>query len=275
MAFLLVDRIIAVQPGRSAQGRFRIGADVAHFSHSLAAEAVGQLAAWSAMAALRFTRRPVAGIAAEVRMLGTPRAGAILDMSVVIESCDDDAVAYGGCGSIDGVPIVELLGCVGPMLPIEDFDDPTAIEALFQRLCNGEGAPGELAPDVARACEVNQLELGERRLHAMLRAAGRADFYADHFPRRPVLPGTLLMETQIRVGAQLAALQIEPSLRASLQPVAVRDLKLRSFIAPGETMELDASVHAASSNEVELALELRSGRRKIGTARALYRAKSS
>ncbi len=32
-----------------------------------------------------------------------------------------------------------------------------------------------------------------------------APFYADYFPRRPVLPGTLLLDAQLRLSAELAA----------------------------------------------------------------------
>ena len=108
--------------GRRARGRFAIPAGLPAFSTCLVAEAVGQLAAWVAMAQAEFRRRPVAALSGETRIVGEAAPGEILDLGVEIESCDPDAVAFGGWARVADTPVLELCRCVGPMLPLEDFD---------------------------------------------------------------------------------------------------------------------------------------------------------
>ena len=116
-AFSFVDQITAVQPGVRIRGRYAIPPALEAFAPSLVAEAVGQLAAWSAMAALNFERRPVAGLAGRIELLSPVCPGQTLELSADLESADAEAVAYGGIANADGVPIVRLNDCVGPMVP--------------------------------------------------------------------------------------------------------------------------------------------------------------
>jgi hypothetical protein len=68
-AFSFVDRITALEPGLRARGTFAIPPHIDAFPSCLMAEAVGQLAAWVAMAHIRFRGRPVAALALETRFL--------------------------------------------------------------------------------------------------------------------------------------------------------------------------------------------------------------
>jgi len=68
-------------------------------------EAVGQLAAWSAMAALDFKVRPVAGLAGRIELMSDVRPGQSLELAVEIQTAEMDAVAYGGTAQVDGSPL--------------------------------------------------------------------------------------------------------------------------------------------------------------------------
>jgi len=57
-AFSFVDQITLVHEGSRVQGRYFIPSGLKDFPSALAAEAVGQLAAWAAMEATDFERRP-------------------------------------------------------------------------------------------------------------------------------------------------------------------------------------------------------------------------
>src|SRR5882762_5562483 len=126
-AFSFVNRITSVQAGIRITGQYAIPADLDSFPSSLVAESIGQLAAWSAMAALNFERRPVAGLAATIELLAPVRPGQVLELAAELESVDAEAVAYGGTAHADGKPVLRLHHCVGPMLSQEEFDDPQAV----------------------------------------------------------------------------------------------------------------------------------------------------
>src|SRR5436190_14589659 len=95
-AFSFVDRITAMVPAQTIAGAYAIPEAISNFPASLVAEAVGQLAAWAAMASTNFQRRPVAGLAGKIELLGPVLPGQILQLSAQLQSVDNDAVAYGG-----------------------------------------------------------------------------------------------------------------------------------------------------------------------------------
>src|SRR5262249_21044626 len=130
-AFSFVDRITNVEPGGRIRGRYAIPPRIETFSPSLVAEAVGQLAAWYAMAALNFARRPVAGLYGSIELLSQVRPGQTLELAADLETADAEAVAYAGIATADGVDVVRLQDCVGPMVSLNDFDDPQTLRDRF------------------------------------------------------------------------------------------------------------------------------------------------
>src|SRR6202008_3931998 len=108
-AYSFVDRITEYAPAKRARGSFAVPARLSEFSSCLVAEAVGQLAAWVSMAHIDFRGRPVAALATETRFHGDAMPGRALELSVDIDDCDDDAVAYNGSASVDGKTVIELI----------------------------------------------------------------------------------------------------------------------------------------------------------------------
>src|SRR6266568_8165321 len=121
-AFSFVDRITALEAGVRARGMFAVPGDLGAFPACLVAEAVGQLAAWVAMDTIGFRGRPVAALATETIFHGDVAPGSRLELNVEIEALDDEAVAYGGFARVGGAQAIELKHCLGPMLPVQEFD---------------------------------------------------------------------------------------------------------------------------------------------------------
>jgi len=103
-------------------------------------------------------------------------------------------------------------------------------------------------------------------LASVLHVPAVAPFFADHFPRRPVFPATLLLDAQIGLALQLAA--EAPDLPAGTQPAPVRmtHVKMRSFIAPGEVLALDAQ-RAPTGDAGQITLRARANGKTVSTAR--------
>ena len=264
-AFSFVDRIYSLEPGR-VRGGYIIPAGIANFPSALVAEAVGQLAAWAAIAAMDFKSRPVAGLAASIELLAPVRPGQVLELAADLETVDADAAAYDGTASVEGTPVIRLRHCVGPMVQVEEFDDPRALRARFA-LLRGDGAvPGAFGG-------VPPLQLTEvggengRFLCAKLHVPGDALFFADHFPRRPVLPGALLMNSNLELVAALATTLPPLSTGGRWALRGVSDVKLRAFPPPGETLEVEARVNQISDDAATVNVETRKGSRIIGGSR--------
>lgn len=265
-AFSFVDRITAIQPGVRIQGTYTIPAGLETFPASLVSEAVGQLAAWAAMATVDFERRPVAGLAARVELLAAARPGQKLELGAQLESVDADAVSYSGSAMAEGVCVVRLTHCVGPMVPVHEFDDSQAVRNRFALLRGSGAVLGGFGGVPPLALDRNGGETGQWR-RATLRVPTAAAFFADHFPRRPVFPGSLLMHANLQLASALAAEIPPPAEGGAWRIQTITDMKLRAFIPPGETLALEARVEELTGQSALFTVETRNGKRAVGGAR--------
>ncbi len=265
-SFSFVDRITR-REGSRVEGHFAIPLGV-HFPASLMAEAVGQLAAWSAMAQLDFVHRPVAGLAGAVHYYQLPRPGATLQLQADIERCDAEAVAYSGKAFIDGQLALELQDSVGPMLPMEEFDAPQALRADFHTLLGAGAAVGRFGGVPLPELLDLQGQPGER-LGATLcvPAAADAPYFADHFPRRPVFPGTLLMDALATLSLQLVRQSGLLAAAGDLVTPKVSQVKIRAFTAPGARLQLEAVLQDIDPLRARLKVSARSDDKTIASAR--------
>jgi 3-hydroxyacyl-[acyl-carrier-protein] dehydratase len=219
------------------------------------------------MAQLAFRRRPVAGLAGEALFLADVAPGQTLDLEVEIQRCDEEAVSYGGTASVDGARVLQLTNCLGPMLPMEEFDAPEAVRADYETLRGAGAPPGRFKGVAPRAVDVVERVPGER-LRAELRVPESAPFFGDHFPRRPVFPGTLLLDTQIDLALQLAR-EAAPlrAAAARLAPARVTDVKIRSFTPPGQVLELRIELQAATAESATVSLVARGNGKPVSTGK--------
>jgi 3-hydroxymyristoyl/3-hydroxydecanoyl-(acyl carrier protein) dehydratase len=266
-AFSFVDRIEPGASGTQIRGGYTIPAGLAEFPSSLVAEATGQLAAWAAMAAVDFRARPVAGIASRVRMGGPACPGQTVELAAVLESVDDEAIGYSGTASVNGTEILSLQHCVGPMMPVDEFDDPQLLRARLALLREAGAAPGAFGGIPAMTLSRTGGEPGQFA-RATLQVPASAPLFADHFPRKPVFPGSLLMHHQLQLAAALAA-EIPPPNGAAWSLREITDMKLRSFIAPGSQLDIEVKLLGRGDQTAELALEARREQRLVGAARVL------
>jgi 3-hydroxymyristoyl/3-hydroxydecanoyl-(acyl carrier protein) dehydratase len=263
-SFSFVDRIGALEPGVGIRGRYTIPPAVDAFPASLVSEAVGQLAAWAAMAAVGFTHRPVAGIAGRIELLAPVGPGQVLELAADLESVDTETAGYSGTAHADGRLVIRLQDCVGPMVPVAEFDDPQALRDRFALLGTLGAAPGGFGGLPALDVQRDGGERGQSA-RARLRVPVAAPFFADHFPRRPVFPGTLLMHCNLQTAALLAA-EVPATDGTAWVPRVVSDVKLRAFITPGEMVNLEAKRTGCSGTGLSVVVESRIKQRLIGSA---------
>ena len=265
-SFSFVDRITR-REGRRVEGVFAVPLGV-HFPASLMAEAVGQLAAWSAMAQLDFALRPVAGLASAVHYHRLPAPGCTLQLQADIERCDAEAVAYGGKAFIDGRLALELVDSVGPMLAMDEFDAPEAVRSDFHTLL-GAGAPAGRFGGVPRPDLREVVVLPGERIAALLQVpqATAAPYFGDHFPRRPVFPGTLLMDALATLSLQLAAQAVPLAGSGALAVAKVSQVKIRAFTAPGTPLQLEAVLQDSDAQRARLKVTARNEDKTVASAR--------
>lgn len=266
-AFSFVDRITSAGDDGRLEGLYVIPSGLGRFPPSLAAEAVGQLAAWGSMRASNFARRPIAGLAGRVDLLLDPKPGQVLQLIAHIQSLDDEAVAYHGSAMVQGHVIIRLEDCVGPMVPAGDLDDPSCLRERFGVLC-GAGAPPGAFPGLPPLAPQRTNGENAQWILASLHVPASSAMFADHFPRRPVFPGSLLIQMCLELASTLAG-EIPPPDRGRWRPQSVLNMKLREFIPPGKMLELEARLKERTNDSATLSVSVRMGGELVGSARLL------
>ena len=262
-AFSFVDRILADEPGKHISGRYSIPSGIAEFPLSLVSEAIGQLAAWSSMAATGFEVRPVAGIAGRVEFIGAVKPGDVLELEATLVKADLEAVGYDGLAKVNGEVVVRLLDTLGPMVPMSDFDDPGAMRNRYDLISSTGAEP--LAFGGVPLLEAERTGgLSGDSVEGVFRVPEGGAFFGDHFPRNPVFPGTLLMNMKLAFALGLAK---EITGVGAWKPAAACDVKLRSFMPPGEILDVKAEVESRDEGFLRVIVTTRKGKRLNSSAR--------
>lgn len=275
MRFLFVDRILSRPSTRQITGVKHItpddsflskipNSDVYCFIPSLIGETIGQLAAWAVMFEKNFEYRPVAGVVAEAEMIKPALLGQTLFLSCEIDSLDDVAVEYHGTASVNGEDIFAVKGAIGPLLPMQDFIDRDVVMAQFAEI-NRESTIenwSEFAADIAISspdvtCYPIQFDtivetIPQKSCRAVKKITRSAGYFADHFPNKPVLPLTVLLECKRRLAENFL---MASNWLHDYELLKMQRIKMSDFVQPGAIIQTELLVK--NQTETELVLHLR------------------
>ncbi|TAL59421.1 MAG: hydroxymyristoyl-ACP dehydratase, partial [Legionella sp.] len=224
MRFLFVDRIVEMTPNSWVRGLKHVTRDDpyltvdAHgrpcFISSLIGETLGQLAAWNVMHHNDFQKRPVAGIVSCARLHRPAYVGETLLLESHIDVVDEHSVEYHSIARIGDETVFSIEGAIGPLLPMNDFISSEEIQRQFTEIYR----PGDwstLSQNSQSAQDI--LPVGQRptaapmlfdrilscvpgeTLTAEKRITRAAPYFPDHFPNKPVLPLTVLLECKLNL----------------------------------------------------------------------------
>ncbi|KTD45678.1 (3R)-hydroxymyristoyl-ACP dehydratase [Legionella rubrilucens] len=254
MRFLFVDRILELVPGEWVRGVKHVTCDDAYLvqdeegrlclASSLIGETLGQLAAWNVMAMNQFTARPVAGVVASARPLKPAYVGDTLLLESFIERLDESSVQYHSKASVNGEVIFTVEGALGPLLPMDLFISEGEVRAQFAEI----NRPGEWQPSEANPCAVPARSvtptacMGFDRILSSVPGvecvaekliSRSASYFPDHFPRKPVLPMTVLLECKLNLSREFLA---QADFPVTYRVVELRKIKMSDFVQPGDRL---------------------------------------
>jgi 3-hydroxymyristoyl/3-hydroxydecanoyl-(acyl carrier protein) dehydratase len=272
--FHFVDRILQLEPGKHALGvRHITDSDPFILSGrgrrpllapSIIGEALGQLGAWNVMSANGFTLRPVAGIARNIRIMGEARPGDTLVLDTTIQTLDDEIVTYYSVATVRGAKVLVLEEGLGPFLPLEQFNDPGEVSQHFDRIYRpgsleevlekGPAVEGINQPDPSwlELDEISSWEAGQEAA-ASKKVPDEWALFDDHFPRKHVLPLSMLVQGLLGLGERLLADDPSASTEESLRPKRLRSVKMSQFVEPGQTVVAKARVKEKMDRQARLA----------------------
>jgi 3-hydroxymyristoyl/3-hydroxydecanoyl-(acyl carrier protein) dehydratase len=272
MSFLFVDRIIELESGRHAVGEYHMPAGLRRMPAWLVAEAIGQLASWVAIERSDFRGRPVAALAGEVTATYAEVSGGSARLKVDVDRCDGQTIVYRGQAHVGDIFVGELKRCAGAMLPMQEFDDPERVRERYQ-LLRSEGVPGGDFVDPLPRLDVLEGNHGSAgQLVAELKVPSSGSFFSDHFPRKPVFPATLLIDAEARLALELARQAVEEPARSLLRLTRVKNVKVRAFTSPGQTLQIRAALRSSDPDRAEADVSAWFGERRIATSRVELKA---
>lgn len=273
MRFLFVDRILQLSSSSaSVRGLKHITVEDSYlcpdaegrwcFMPSIIGETLGQLTAWSVMAQGDFQRRPVAGIVAAATLHRPAYLGDTLALEAWIDRLDEEAVQYHGEVRVGSDLVFSLEGALGPMLPMADFIDSDVVKQQFAEI-NRPGDWPISAPSVASfatqplvaphpvALQFDAITVDEPgvRLEAVKLITRAAPYFPDHFPRKPVLPLTVLLECKMNLAHMFLA---RAGLTGSYQIHSLQRVKMSDFVYPGDELKSTVIVKRQDANELIL-----------------------
>ncbi|MDO0937274.1 hydroxymyristoyl-ACP dehydratase [Streptomyces sp. DG2A-72] len=103
---------------------------------------------------------------------------------------------------------------------------------------------------------------GEKAV-AVCNIAGTLPVFATHFPRHPILPGVLLLESMTALAKAAAGNGGDWRL------TAVRGVRFKHFVGPGDRVEITVDVTGRGERLMELRAVARVDERVVATARTL------
>ncbi|CAM2820324.1 hydroxymyristoyl-ACP dehydratase [Legionella worsleiensis] len=274
MRFLFVDRIVQLSPGESVRGIKHITRDDTYltvdeygkacFIPSLIGETLGQLAAWNVMQHNDFMFRPVAGVVASACLHRPAYVGETLLLESYIDALDDSAVQYHSTARVGDELVFSIDGALGPLLPMTDFIGIEVIKQQFAEIFH----PGEWAEVCARNSVIAH---AEQTIHgpvvaplmfdsilaseagvsisAEKRISLAAPYFADHFPRKPVLPMTVLLECKLNLAKEF---MVRAGFPVAYQVCELRKIKMNDFVLPGDVVVCHAKVKQHTNEELIL-----------------------
>jgi 3-hydroxyacyl-[acyl-carrier-protein] dehydratase len=86
--------------------------------------------------------------------------------------------------------------------------------------------------------QIQSIEPGKRIVGRKCLTAAE-EYLADHFPAFPVMPGVLMLETCVQTAAWLVRLMTDWQ-RSTVVLKRARNVRYASFVAPGDTLEVEA-----------------------------------
>jgi len=115
---------------------------------------------------------------------------------------------------------------------------------------------------------ITALDLAARRIATACQVPEQSPVFEGHFPGYPILPGVLMIETMAQTGGWLV-LAIMGCTRMPFL-MQVEKAKMRAFVAPGQALEVEATMLHEGSGYAVVKASIMAGGKKVTDAEIRY-----
>lgn len=270
MRFYLVDRILEVVPGQRIRGLKLVSTHDpvleqsptagAVLAPSLVVESLAQTSAWLILATTGFRQRGVLAGLRDIQIGSPAPLGCRLDVVSTVDSWSDEAVVFATEASLDGELVLSIAGAMCFLIAADELEDPRQTEAHYRALCGA----GDSVLDAPRQPHIvtpssppqwlpydSAIDLTVDREASALKWVVMADpVFATHFPRFPVMPGVLVLQSITDVARRLLYASSENGATWRLR--RIQGARFRRYVRPGDQLVLRARIRDIGSGEASL-----------------------
>lgn len=144
MKFRMVDRIIALEPGKSIRGVKTVSFEEYQLKstfcsdcwlpESLVLESFFQLGNWLIMFSSDFKKMGLLVRIGEVRFESVLRPGRSMFMEMEVKRFRDDGVLFDGRAMMDGEIMATGKGCLATLVDLAEYFNPDDLKVLFKNI---------------------------------------------------------------------------------------------------------------------------------------------
>ncbi len=222
-------------------------------------ESLAQAAGWLIAASTGFGRRGLPLSIDTVQLVADPRPGAPAVLHAEVAAWRDGSAIIRAQARCGRTLLAAVEGGICALVEAEQLEDPAATRATYEGLLRNGGkvrcGAGTAEPPGAPAIEAAD----GRRGRGTWVVAGGSGLFADHFPRLPLLPGSLQVQALVELARAVGAAGGGPAG----PPTRLGQVRFRRPVRPGDRLLLD--VETVERTPARLML---SGRAWVGDERA-------
>lgn len=270
MRFLFVDRILELEKGKYATGiknvsfsdeyLVNIVPNFPSLPRSLTVESIAQLISWLVIFSKDFSVKPIAVMTDNIKISGDAIPGDQMFIKVAIKSIHENEALCDGTIEVDGKIITELNHGVCAFIPMKELEDVSVVKdrafslagkrSLLEFLDNSEQSLKKTEKfnndnhfKLNLVDKILDIEIG-KHIQGVKNLTMTEDFIVDHFPKRHVMPGTMIIESLIQLSEKLLIETVKAKTGRNIRVLIKesRKIKFRQYVKPGDQMLLDVNL---------------------------------
>jgi 3-hydroxymyristoyl/3-hydroxydecanoyl-(acyl carrier protein) dehydratase len=258
MGFNFIDKITTFESQKLAKGiKIISSSEKPYFANEnklypmMLIEAIGQLNAWITMEMNNFQVRPIAILYGELNLYDTAELGDQLIIETELKRFDEGTSLFDGRVMLNDKILVEVIDAAGSFLDIENFAFPDVYQTMFENLKMASSVKTLAKPieQMDRLFDYDHVEqIEDNKIIATKHISGSYGFFKDHFPKKPILPISILLQNNVELGKLM--LEKKGLAVNKIKHIQLNNIKMRDFISPGSLLTTSIELLDQGANQI-------------------------